>query len=559
MKEKYIELMEKALSAYPLEHILRYFNDVKTNGLTEHGFPRLTANIGALLAHGRRQDLRELFLEMMDFCCKTIPRVKAANDFSVQEIVTCITEIEHAGIFPKDVSDAWRDDLATIEPTACYTRYALTTDDDLRNWALFTGVSEYFRLCAGIGGSMDFIEMQIATQLPWLDENGMYMDTKGTDVHQPILYDIVSRGLFARLLHAGYRGRYYNEIDACLKKAGLLSLDMQSSLGEMPFGGRSNQFVHNEPCGAIVLEYEANRYAKEGNIEMASRFKAATLRALRVTEDWLSKEPIRHVKNRYPTETKYGCEFYAYFDKYMITVASDLYCAYLICDDAIPVGDIADTVPSVFQTTYHFHKIFLKSGGYALEFDTNAEPDEDANGLGRVHRAGAPSAICLSMPCSKEPFYTVDIENPFGCSLCAGVSSGKTWTFAADGSAVYENIELSKNESTAFAAMICRFADGQSVRERYTVSEDGVRIDIAGEGRLAYMLPAFSFDGETEGEIRADAHTLSVSYGGWICRYTTDGEITDLCKAAANRNGHYRAFASVSEKELHVQIEIVPN
>ena len=45
MKEKYIDLMEKALSAYTDEHILRYFGDVKTNGLKEHGFPRLTANM----------------------------------------------------------------------------------------------------------------------------------------------------------------------------------------------------------------------------------------------------------------------------------------------------------------------------------------------------------------------------------------------------------------------------------------------------------------------------------------------------------------------------------
>ena len=90
MKEKYIELMEKALSAYSDEHILRYFNDVKEKGLTEHGFPRLTANIGILIAHGRRRDLLPLFLEMMDFCCEQIPRCKAANDFSVREIVCCI-------------------------------------------------------------------------------------------------------------------------------------------------------------------------------------------------------------------------------------------------------------------------------------------------------------------------------------------------------------------------------------------------------------------------------------------------------------------------------------
>jgi hypothetical protein len=99
MKEKYIELMEKALSAYSDEHILRYFNDVKEKGLTEHGFPRLTANIGILIAHGRRKDLSPLFVEMMDVCCNMFlrPYVKAANEFSIREIVCCIKELEGAG------------------------------------------------------------------------------------------------------------------------------------------------------------------------------------------------------------------------------------------------------------------------------------------------------------------------------------------------------------------------------------------------------------------------------------------------------------------------------
>ena len=44
MKERYISLMEQALSAHPDAHIQRYFDDVKRDGLTEHGFPRLAAN-----------------------------------------------------------------------------------------------------------------------------------------------------------------------------------------------------------------------------------------------------------------------------------------------------------------------------------------------------------------------------------------------------------------------------------------------------------------------------------------------------------------------------------
>ena len=81
MKTTYLALMEKTLSAYSVAHILAYFDEVKRNGLTEHGFPRLTANIGILIANGRRRELLPIFLEMMEFCCKTIPTVKADNDF----------------------------------------------------------------------------------------------------------------------------------------------------------------------------------------------------------------------------------------------------------------------------------------------------------------------------------------------------------------------------------------------------------------------------------------------------------------------------------------------
>ena len=54
-----------------------------------------------------------------------------------------------------------------------------------------------------------------------------------------------------------------------------------------------------------------------------------------------------------------------------------------------------------------------------------------------------------------------------------------------------------------------------------------------------------------------DEHSVSIAYEGWICRYTTDGRILDLQRMAANRNGHYRVFASVAEKRLSVQIEIL--
>lgn len=556
MKERYIYLMEKALSAYPDAHIQRYFDDVKQGGLTEHGFPRLTADIGILIAHGRRLDLTPIFLEMMDFCCEQIPRVKAANDFSVREIVCCLEELEAARAVDAAHFARWRALLATIEPTTCYSRFARTPTDQVRNLALFTGVSEYFRQTADIGGTTAFIETQIASQLQFLDENGMYMDNSKFDVYQPITYDLVPRGLFTLLLHRGYRGQHYEAVDTCLQKAGLLTLRMQSPNGENAFGGRSNQFLMGEGWSMTIFEYEARRYARAGDLALAKRFKAAALRALDAVEEWLGKHPIRHIRNRFPTETKFGCEKYAYFDKYMITTASNLYAAYLVCDESIPAEATPDLAPAAFATSRFFHKLFLKAEGYGVEFDTNADPTYDATGLGRVHRAGAPAAIALSVPCPAQPNYTVDVE-PTPLSLCSGVRRGEGWHFVSEGDVPYEIVSHTAGEDTATATLACRFAQGD-VTEEHAVSENGVEILVTGKGDLAYQLPAFDFDGERHTEITVEKHALTVTYGGWCCRYQTDGEIVDLGRLAANRNGRYRAFAAVGGERLGVHIEILP-
>ena len=146
MKEKYIELMEKSLSAYTEEHIQRYLDRVKTNGLREHGFPRMAANIGILICHGRRRELLPTFIEMMDLCCREIPRVKAENDFSVREVISCLLEVEKNGIVPKEMTDGWRRGLSEIDPKICYNAYAVSPTDTVRNWALFSAASRPSRL-----------------------------------------------------------------------------------------------------------------------------------------------------------------------------------------------------------------------------------------------------------------------------------------------------------------------------------------------------------------------------------------------------------------------------
>ena len=549
--------MEKALSAYSLEHITRYFNEVKDNGLREHGFPRLTANIGILISHGSRVDLLPLFLEMMEFCCKNIPTVKAANDFSVREIISCLCEIEKSEVTDKETTERWRAYLKTIILHETYNVFAVTVTDTVRNWALFSAVSEYFRQTAGLADSSDFIDLQLKQQIQWLNEDGMYKDNSKSDNHQPIMYDIVPRGLFSLLLDQGYRGKYYAEIDENLKKAALLTLGMQSPNGEMAFGGRSNQFLHNEAWMIAIFEYEAKRYYKEGNLPLASRFRAAAERALCVTESWLSTYPIRHIKNRFPTETKYGCETYAYFDKYMITVASNIYAAYQICDDSIPFEKSLDLEPCVAKTRENFHKLFLKCGGYGIEFDLDADSTYDANGLGRVHRIDAPSTICLSAPCPKTPKYKVDSKESFPFSLSSAVCDGGVWKIGADEESRYEILSTEEKDCSASAELLCRFDGGRIAREFYSVSWEGVRVSVRGDGEIGYALPAFSFDGEKHTEITVSDSTLTVVYEGWLCRYETDGKIISLGKTARNRNGHYRTYLATGSNMLNIRIEII--
>ncbi len=554
MNPRYLSVMSASLSAYPDSHIRRYFDEVKRNGLTEHGFPRLTANIGILLSHGIRTDLAPLFCEMMNLCCEQIPRVKAANDFSVREIICCLTELETAGLFPEDIP-RWKSDLTTIVPETCYNCYATKPESGVRNWALFTAVSEYFRQDMGLCDSRDFIDLQLQVQLKWLDENGLYCDAGGY-AHQPIMYDHVSRGLFALLLHKGYRGKHYAAIDDCLRRTGMATLAMQSVTGEMAFGGRSNQFIHNEGWLAALLEYEANRYKREGDLPLAARFKAAALRAVEAAEGWLSRAPIRHVKNRYSTETRCGCEDYAYFDKYMITAASNFYAAALISDESIPAAPEGDTAPTAYLTSDRFHKLFLKAGGYGLEFDLHADPHYDGSGLGRVHRAGAPSAICLSQPCPEAPVFTVDIPKPVALSLCPAEKTPEGWRFAADPAAAYEVKAYAADEYTASATLSCTYG-GRTALLTYTVSAEGVTITQSGDGEQHHTLPVLAFDGEIHPAVTVESPTVTVAYEGHTCRYTVNGGITDTGITAANRNGRYRALCASACGQLSIHIEII--
>ena len=548
MKQIFLDIIEKALDAYNDEHIDRYINEVEENGLKEHGFPRLCANIGILLSYGRKKRLMPRFLHMMDICCDSFTRKKAANDFSVKEIIFCILELERSGVVSKERCNEWRELLRSIDPYTCYNVIATDENDKTKfNWALFTAVSEYMRGVIGLADTNKTVDTQIATQLYHIDENGMYMDP-----NQPIVYDLVPRGLFSVLLYFGYNGKYKEVIDELLRKAGLFTLMMQSACGEIAYGGRSNQFIHNEAHFSIVCEFEARRYKAEGDLHKAGLFKAASLRSIESALRWLNKAPILHVKNRFPLESGYGCEDYAYFDKYMITAASFFYVAGLISDDSIK--PVYKSEPFSYRTAPAFHQTFLYAGDYSIQYDTSPFFKYDCGGIGRIHRRGAPTTICLSVPCPSHPNYKID-DGAENISLCAGFGTEGNLEFTCDEGCLHE---ISPSHSADMAYLVAEVVTrgGYVGKLHCSVGTDGVTLAAEGDRIAAIMLPVLEFDGEKSPVVTVEPSRILIRYEGWICQYETDGRIGEVIRKGGNRNGRYCARYVYNQEKVRLRVQI---
>lgn len=536
MKQHYLEQMDRVMDAYSRADTLAFYEETRANGMSDHAFPRVTAAIGILLAHGKRAGFRDIFPRMMDLCTEQMPKTdNGTNDFGIQEMVHCLLELEASGLFPKTETDRWRAAFSGLDPMKLYRVIAPEPPRPVGNWAAYNAAGEQLLRQAGMADHEAFIERQIASQMSAFDENGMYRDPD-----EPMYYDAGARMQLALLLHGGYRGRYREELEARLKQAGLATLKMQSVNGEMPYGGRSNQFIFNEAALCAVFEYEAARYAGEGNEAQAAEMKRAAALAGEAVDRGLSGR-LSHVKNGYPARDNMGCEGYAHFNKYMATAASFLYCAYRFCDDAVPSASScpAERGGFVWETSPHFHKIFANGFGYSLEYDTCADPHYDCAGLGRIHKKGVPSPLCLSVPVARDPLYRLPFGNTRALSLCGGIRFSDGFRFAADSARPHRLTGQCVNEKEV-SFSVRAYPGDQPLDMTYTVTADGVAVTASAPGReAALMMPLFVSDGESESDISARGNSVTVTSQGHTCRYTADSAIVITEERCANRNGLY--------------------
>ena len=557
-KARYLDLMELAVGAYTTEHMERYLKDIQTKGIEEHGFPRLTSNLGVLLATGRRTSAHDkaLFKTMMDECCRQMSTAKArnggrvGNDFTVKEVILCLYEVERAKLFPKETTDAWRADIAKVVPQSTYTCIPRPDDPVAHNWAIFAGASEQLRCHAGLGGDPAFVERQFSGQLRFFDANGMYKDP-----NQPLVYDGVTRLQLMLALRYGYDGASRTFLEDQFRKSAEPTLLMQAVTGELPFGGRSNQFLHNEGFYAAVCEWYAGEFKAKGDMKMAQRFRAAARRAVESLDYWSASKPLHHVKNRFPRNSRYGCEGYGYFDKYMVTMGSWAFLGYLFADESIPDADQpVDAEATAFVTTRDFHMAFLKAGGYGVQFDAPADGHYDGSGIGRIQRRGAPPMLALSVPFAKKPSYGLDVTNKTPLAILPGWLRDGEWIYSYGGR--YTNLTASAANGIARMEMDVVRKIEPYLRLSCEVSADGVLISLSGEGDLALTLPVFEFDGERHTSIRAVEKAVDVSLDGWTCRYETNGSMHDTGLVYGNRNGHYRRYEARGRGPLTIKVTL---
>lgn len=533
-----LDLIEQAVAAYSDEHVARYLAEVEEKGVQEHGFPRLVANMGVLVANGRMSERRELFRRMMTVACRDaakgkMPKSSGGNEFSVKELALALGELEQAKVFPADVTDAWRADLSRIEAKRCYSVIPRPGDTTRAyNWYVFGAASEQVRIAKGLGGDSAFVEACVRDQLRWFDENGMYRDP-----HEPAVYDFVTRLQFAVILKFGYDGASKDRLVAMMERSAEPTLRMLSACGEIPYGGRSNQFLHNHTCYAALCAWYAGHFAAKGDLALARRFASAEQEALDALSTWLAVRPVRHVKNAYPPDSGLGCESYAYFDKYMVTMGSWAILERAFAAD-VP-AEKARTVPDVFVTSPHFHWVFMRAGEYSVQFDSAANPQYDCDGLGRIHRRGAPPQLALSTPCARTPNYRIAQPNDMALAILP-VAEGK--------------LNLVKQAVTDEAAETEWTVGEQTWRCR--LSEAGLEMTLSGAKDLALTLPVFVTDGLSEAVIEGSPHAVSSTCFGWRCTYRTNGEIVRTEQTARNRNGTYRRYEARGHDTLKVTVTI---
>lgn len=519
---------------------------------------RYVGALGLLIQHGRCLDLSESCAKALTPALEDLFNRKTGwGEFIVKE--ACMAYVALKDRVTAELAGYWKHLLGDYDPELAYSRTFTNHPSDLQNFCTFAIAGESIKKKLELADNQFFMDRYIEQQLPLFDENGMYIDP-----HSPMTYDAVSRMNLTLALWAGYEGKYFEKLNEVLEKGAFSQLLYQSSTGECPFGGRSNQQNFNEVTFALICEYEAVRWKKKGDLKIAGAFKRSAALAINAIEKYLEARPIFFTKNMFPPETQHGREKgYGFYGAYSLLIASQLGFASLLADESIKEEKCpAECGGYIFETGKDFHKIFAASVGIHIEIERNADFHYDATGLGRIHFAGCPSALALSIPITPAPNYLVSIpESPENVSI--GPGSNGNWLAAMNGTKLLSKCKILKEGKDGIEFSVDYSYEDISIAERYIISEKGLDISASwkdGNG-ISFRVPLLETDGCDNSEIKVIDNGFEVFFKDFIYRVqcADSGAKTGMEDfRAPNRNGIYKvAIFSSLKNTININFRIL--
>ena len=555
-KETCIRLIAKCMAEYNKVNALSVSTpETVFSGL--HAYSRVVTSMAAILNYGKPEELSDIdaglfgdaeaFLELYtniadrafssveDFLKKD-KKGRDPLNFAIRELALAY-ELT-ADLVSAEAKERWKKVLSSVKTNEQYYTHALKVTN--RNAYIIGG--EALLAARGLASPTDFIDTSLERQLPRFNRLGMYLDNydKTPDMN-PVLYDLTTRVQLQ--FAAGYGGRQSSRLDEVLRLGGFVTLFTQSSSGELPYGGRSNQYIFNESLIAANCEFEARHYKASGDLFLAGVFKRAAHLAVLTSRRWL--EIGKHIKN-YSSDHFVGTEKYGNYDKYMATMSSFLAIAYYFADDSISEELCpAEAGGYVFSECENFHLTVANACGCSVEITPRADIHYDSPGLGRIHFAKAPTGVLLSSPAAQDPNYL----------LFPGMlpSSGSADVMFADGRCICDlcdrdyTVTVIESTPERVSFKINYKANG-GIAETYILDAEGLHIKAesgAGE-KIGFSFPVLESGGDLTGA--PDVLTaicpkgLRVFSGGFYFNIQTDRSFLKTDRFISNRNGIYRIF-----------------
>ncbi len=531
--------------------------------------PRFVSAGAVLLANGRIPDLKDRILRSMDYACRefTAPDIRQrSSDFWMRELVTAYLAL--LPLTAPERAAEWRCNLSAVVPQQHY-RY-FYTDESLQkrcaNWVVHSACGELLREYAGISGvpgtlwGKNFFETYMCWQPAHFNKYGMYLEPG-----HPITYDITTRLQFAAAFECSYDTPLREELLSILNKADFITLLEISPGGEVPFGGRSSQFYYQEAIITALCEAAARRF-KDSDPRLAGAFKRQAHLSAAVAKQGFCRTDGKffHIKNKFPINTRHGCDDYGQFSVYSLLTASILAVAVNFADDTIAETPApSETGGFGFQITGSFEKAFLNANGGFLQFDLLADQKYDATGLGRIILQDMPWGLLPVLPFAAKPNY---IRIPDMPAVDHAVAIAPEWVDRngvthrlAEKSTVLPGAMQMLDDHTG---LVQYFYDGVTVSYRASLPEPGVlelSVTLDGDVEKAHLvLPVLENDGELLLETNIVSGSLTTLFPGGKLVITSDNGQYLSAGTAVNRTGSYRLWhLTMENNKLSVKFRII--